>query len=456
MNRMLLVLKRSPEQEAALLELLDDQQDKNSPVYHKWLTPDEFGRQFGPADQDVHVVTSWLQSHGFQVAQVTKGRTVIEFSGTAAQVQQAFHTPIHKFVVNGEEHWANAIDPQIPAALAPAVAGVHTLHNFLKKPMIRVGSRVRATFMPGPPPQVTFPPQNGRPAIHALGPQDYAKIYNINPAYNSGITGAGITVAVVGRSNFSVGDVQEFDNAFGLTRSLPEVISNGPSPGVLGGGEEAEAILDTTWSGAIAPGANIDFVVPATTNTTDGVDLSELYIIDNNFADIMTESFGACEADRTSAEISAQGALAEQAAAQGITYMVSTGDTGAEGCDNLGETVAQGPISVNFLASTPFNVAVGGTIFNEGTQSSKYWGSAPPLAETALSYIPENVWNESCTVAQCGQNANIAAGGGGASSFFSKPGGLAHLDPPLLRLPHPSRFSEGWVPRTSLPPHPVS
>src|SRR5215470_1553114 len=111
MQRMLLVLKRSDEQESALRRLLDDQQDKGSPNYHKWLTPEQFGRQFGPADQDIQTVTAWLQMHGFQIGQVTKGRTVIEFSGTAAQVQEALHTSIHKFVVNGEEHWANASDP---------------------------------------------------------------------------------------------------------------------------------------------------------------------------------------------------------------------------------------------------------------------------------------------------------------------------------------------------------
>ena len=136
MERMLLVLKRSPEQEAALLKLLDDQQDKSSASYHKWLTPEQFGQQFGPADADIQAVTSWLQSHGFQVAPVSKGRVTIEFSGTAAQVQEAFHTAIHKYEVNGESHWANANDPEIPAALAPVVAGVHSLHNFYAKPQL--------------------------------------------------------------------------------------------------------------------------------------------------------------------------------------------------------------------------------------------------------------------------------------------------------------------------------
>lgn len=422
MQRMLLGLKRGADQDAALLKLLDDQQDKASPTYHKWLTPEQFGKQFGPADEDIQTVTSWLQSHGFQSIQVTKGRTVIEFSGTAAQVQETFHTAIHKYVVDGEEHWANATDPQIPAALVPAVAGVVSLHNFYKKPMIRLGPRVPVVFTPGPPPQVTFPAQPGQPAIHALGPQDYAKIYNINPLYQGNINGSGVTIGVVGRSNVNLVDVFDFDNAFGINVSSLTVQLDGPDPGNLGGGEEAEALLDTTWSSAIAPGAHVTLLISASTNTTDGVDLSEVYLIDNNFADIMTESFSSCEAVRTDAEITAQGALAEQAAAQGITYMVSTGDTGAEGCDNLAELVATGPVSVNYLASTPFTIAVGGTIFNEGTQTSKYWSASPPLAETALSYIPENVWNESCLASQCGSsNANIAAGGGGASSFFKKP-----------------------------------
>src|SRR6266852_1227057 len=141
MERMHLVLSRSAEQESTLGTLLDAQQDKSSPSFHKWLTPEQFGQQFGPADQDIQAITSWLQSHGFQVAQVSRGRVVIEFSGTDAQVQEAFHTAIHKFVVNGEEHWANASDPQIPAALAPVVAGVHTLHNFLKKPQIHISKQ---------------------------------------------------------------------------------------------------------------------------------------------------------------------------------------------------------------------------------------------------------------------------------------------------------------------------
>ena len=418
MKRMLLVLKRSPEQEAALLQLLDSQQDKHSPSYHRWVTPQEFGAKFGPADSDVAAVSNWLKSSGFQVSAVSVGRTVIEFSGTAAQVQAAFHTSIHKFVVNGKQHWANANDPQIPAALLPVVAGVHTLHNFLKQPQLGKIRQVAATFTKEPVPQVTFP---GTPPVHALGPADFAKIYNSPAIPAGGIDGTGVTIAVVARSAFDPFDVQSFRGLFGLSGNLLQLIPNGDQPGNLGGGEAAEATLDATWSGAAAPGANIVFVISATTNTTDGVDLSELYIVDHNLADIMTESFGQCEANFNSAQAAATSSLAEQAAAQGITYTVSTGDSGAEGCDRPSSPSAAGPVSASLLSGTPFNVAVGGTMFNEGSQVSKYWGTSPPVAETALSYIPENVWNESCSSTQCGANANLAATGGGVNTFFSKP-----------------------------------
>lgn len=419
MERMLLVLKRSPEQQAALSKLLDDQQDKSSPSYHKWLTPEQFGQQFGPADSDIQAVTSWLQQHGLQVSRLTKGRTMIEFSGTAAQVKEALHTSIRKYVVKGEAHLANANDPEIPAALAPVVAGVHSLHNFYLKPLSSLSSeRIAITRRAGLPPQL-----NAGDGSHALVPGDYSVIYNINPVYQGGIDGSGATVAVVGRSNFLVQDVIDFQQLFALPFNPPQVIFDGADPGNLGGGEEAEALLDVTWSGAVARGAAVKFVLSAGTDTTDGVVLSELYIIDNNVGDVMTQSFGGCEAAFTSTEAAGFSVLAEEAAAQGITYVVASGDTGAAGCDNLAESIAQGPVSVSLQAATPFTIAAGGTQLNENGHDSTYWNSNndPFTFASAKSYIPENVWNETCTT-QCATGAApLASGGGGVSTFFSKP-----------------------------------
>jgi Pro-kumamolisin, activation domain/Bacterial Ig-like domain (group 3) len=426
LDRMLLVLKRTPEQQAALTKLLDDQQDVNSPNYHKWLTPDEFGREFGPADQDIQTVTSWLHSHGFRVDHVSRGRTVIEFSGDAGQVQQAFGTAIHKYAIRGEEHWANAADPTIPAALVPAVAGIATLHNFHSKPQHVISPNKATITYVNSKPQMNF---SG--GVHALGPADYATIYNLNPLYQAGINGSGISIAVVARSDINAFDLFDFQSTFDLQGTAPLnspiTVWSGPDPGDVPG-DDLEATLDVSWSMAVARNANITLVVAASTNTTDGVDLSKLHIVENNLADVMTESFGTCEAAHTSAELAAISFVNEQAAAQGITHLVSTGDTGSAGCDNLSETVASGPVSVNALASTPFTVAVGGTLFNDTASPSTYWNSTNNSTTLASvkSYIPEKVWNETCTTTCTPNDAPLAAGGGGASIVshsvvFAKP-----------------------------------
>ena len=267
----------------------------------------------------------------------------------------------------------------------------------------------------GARPEITFT-QNGQ-QTHALAPQDYAVIYNITtPAYNPW-TGSGVTIGVVGRNDLYAGgqDVQNFLHVVGSGMNsfgggYVNVIVNGPDPGNAGGGEEAEATLDTTWSSALAPDASVEFVVSGSTNNTDGVDLSELYIVEHNLTDIMTESFGSCEYFATDAKLEEIRSLAEQAAAQGITYFVSSGDNGAEGCDDPSNPPAQYPVSVSALAATAFNIAVGGTMFNEGGTPSKYWASTAPPAETALSYIPENVWNQSSA------SNGLWAGSGGASA----------------------------------------
>src|SRR5712692_1269926 len=242
MERMHLVLSRSAEQESTLGTLLDAQQDKSSPSFHKWLTPEQFGQQFGPADQDIQAITSWLQSHGFQVNHVSKGRTVVEFSGTAGQVLDAFHTEIHKFVIDGKDHWANTIDPRIPVTLAPVVAGVARLHNFRAKSMIEVSGK-----SPRFAPQSGFQPQYNLPdGTHALTPADYAVIYNINPLYKAGINGSGVTIGVLGRAPIRVQDIDDFRRAFNLPTNSPQVILNGTSPDnwQFDPGDDLEATLD--------------------------------------------------------------------------------------------------------------------------------------------------------------------------------------------------------------------
>jgi hypothetical protein len=400
LQRMLLVLKRSPQQDFALRTLLDDQQDKASPNYHKWLTPDEFGVQFGPSDQDVQLVTGWLLSSGFQVIRVAHGRTVIEFSGTEAQVEAALHTQIHQYLVNGQQYWANASDPQIPVALAPAVAGVLSLNNFPRKWM----SKVLGTYSPRTKrltpvnPQFTLPGFGCYPngTCYAVGPADFGAIYNVQPLWNAGTDGTGQTIAIVGESDINIQDDRDFRTLFGLPAKDPVVIYDGPNPGPQP--DESEADIDVQWSGAIAPNATIDFVVSQSTETTAGVDLSAVYIIDNNLAPVMSESYGFCELGVGTSGNQFYNAIWEEAAAQGITAILSSGDQGSAGCDFLPQA-AQFGLAVSGFASTPFNVAVGGTDFNDFVNPQQYWNltNTSPTEESAKGYIPETTWDLSCT-----------------------------------------------------------
>jgi len=431
MERMLLVLSRDASAQSALQKVLAGQQDKSSPDFHAWMSPAQFGARFGVSSTDLQKLKGWLSSRGFRVNRVAQGSMTIEFSGTAAQVKEAFHTPIHSFEVNGAMHYANASDPQIPAALAPVVAGIKTLHNFQKRPPIHMqgkASRIANTSLWQP--EFTFSGPSG--TQHYLAPGDFAKIYNTAALYQSGIDGTGQSLAIVARNNINLSDVQIFRIAFGLPVNDPQIILDGPDPGNLGGSEEGEADLDVEWSGAIAPKATIKFVVSASTNTTDGVDLSALYIVDNNLAPVLSVSFGECEQSLGAAENTFYNNLWEQAAAQGITAVVSSGDNGPAGCDiDSQSTPASQGLAVSGLASTPFNIAVGGTQFNENGADSTYWSATNnPDQSSALGYIPENVWNESCADPNVCGAASLFASSGGASTLYSKPSWQAGLGVP--------------------------
>jgi hypothetical protein len=426
MDQMFLVLKRSPAQEAALEKLLAEQQDKSSANYHKWLTPVQFGQLFGASDRDIQKVSSWLTSHGFSINTVSNGRLLITFSGTAGQVEEAFHAPIHKFVVHGEEHWANANDPDIPEALAPVVAGVRSLHDFFPKPMHRVKLAATPKMAAGVKSQYTFPAgANGCNVLSSnfcfgLGPTDFATIYNVLPAWNAGFDGSGETIAVISDSNINIQDARDFRSIFGLPPNDPVVIipPGGSDPGLQPNSDEIEAILDVEWSGAVAKNATIDLVTSKSTVGHFGGDLAAQYVIDfpnstntnssTGLAPILSESFGDCELDLGTAGNAMYDNMWSQAAAEGITVLISSGDNGSAGCDveqvsGSPTQAAQLGLAVNGLASTPFNVAVGGTDFNDYTNFCAYWdpcdgGTNAPITEaSALSYIPETTWNDSCT-----------------------------------------------------------
>ncbi|HVN10024.1 MAG TPA: protease pro-enzyme activation domain-containing protein, partial [Patescibacteria group bacterium] len=410
MDHLLLQLRRSPEQEQALQHFLDDLQTKGSPAFHSWIAAQEFGARFGLAKQDLDAISSWLQAHGFTVNVVYPSGMAIDFSGTAGQVRQAFHTEIHRLDVKGEQHLANMSDPRIPSALAPVVAGIVSLHDF--KPQVMHRMREQS-------PNFTFSGSNG--PLYPLVPADLATIYNLNPLFAAGYSGQGQTIVVIEDTNvYNAADWYTFRSEFGLSSyssgSFSTVhpapatgVNNCINPGVFVP-NDAEAILDAEWASAAAPSAAIQLASCADTLTTFGGLIAVQNLINSTSQPpaIISISYGQCEALNGEAANAAFNSAYQQAAAEGVSVFVAAGDSGAAGCDN-GAPVATHGIGVNALASTPYNVAVGGTDFSDsysGTNSN-YWSSTNSSAfGSALSYIPEIPWNDSCA----GQLASIYEG----------------------------------------------
>ncbi|HWF05494.1 MAG TPA: S53 family peptidase, partial [Candidatus Angelobacter sp.] len=427
MTRVLLALTPSKETQDQLKAFMDRQQDKTSADYHHWLTPDEFSQKFGPAPEDVQAVKGWLEQQGIQVTAVARSGLWMELSGTSGQMERAFQTQMRQYQVNGEMHIANASELSIPAALSPVVSGVVSLHNFFKKPF--VGQKVIArrnadgTYTP------VAPNATLSGGVHVLTPGDYAKIYGfatLTPSFN----GSGVKIGLVARSDISLQDFSDFRVLTNLPAgTISNVLTADPDPGFdPNSGDSLEATLDAQWAGAVAQGANLQMIVSSSTLTTDGVDLSAAYAVDHNLTDILSVSFGQCEANIGATENIFFNALWQQAAAQGISVFVSSGDNGAAGCDpQLSNTPAVGGQAVSGLASTIYNTAVGGTEFNEGANTAAFWSATNgPGGVSATGYIPEAVWNETCnpnTVgAPCaGQGFFLSSGSGGKSLIYPKP-----------------------------------
>jgi hypothetical protein len=450
-GRISLVLQRSALQNEALKEYLADLMNPSSPRYHKWLTPAQYGQQFGISDADLQTVENWLTGHGFSIEKVPSSRNIVQFSGTFGQVQNAFHTQMHSYLIAGKMHYANATDPEIPAALAPVIAGVASLNDLRPKSEMQFGTT--AHYDPSSKqikPDLTLYDEFGRPYLF-MDPADAATVYDtpnttLNPGY-SGTTydGTGVNIGVAGDSNIALTGIQNYRTTFlnetAATANVPTVIVDGNDPGI--NGDELEALLDNEVAGGIAPKAKLYFYTSDNTDLQSGLINSIFRAIDDNTVSILNISFGGCEAEAGTAINALLLEGEEQAAAQGISVVVAAGDSGSAGCDADDEEQATQGLAVNAFASTPYAIAVGGTDFdglraNFTTYVNDANSGSPPYYRTALSYIPEQPWNNSTeqsdsisnnqAIVSVGQT-DIIAGGGGLSSVYTKPSFQTLLTP---------------------------
>src|SRR5579875_2200071 len=351
-------------QQAELQSLLEAQQTRGSSQYHKWLTPEEFADRFGVSPRDLEKVTEWLESRGFWGIEAARSRTFISFSGTAAQVEAAFGTSLHRFNVNGEVHYANITDPVLPGALQGVVAGIHGLNDFHPKPRLIAHAALHPHFT------------SSITGNTFLSPGDFATIYDVNPLYNSGLDGSGQNIVVAGQSDIQLSDIENFRNAAGLAPNDPQVVLVPVGPG-----------------SNPDPGKNAHMIY---VNSHD-VFTSVTYAIDNNLAGVLLVTYGACESSLGNNTVNSINNTLAQANAQGITVIAASGDDGAADCDegtsSTPPSIAKQGLAVDFPASSPYVTGVGGTEFNEG--SGNYWQKATTadVISSAISYIPEIAWN---------------------------------------------------------------
>jgi uncharacterized protein (TIGR03437 family) len=370
---------------AGLESFLAEQQNPASANYRRWITPEQFADRFGLSSGDIAQVTAWLQSQGLTVEQVARGRHWIAFSGTAARMSAALRTGFHRYVVNGETHFANTGDPSVPAAFSGVVAGFTGLNDFRLRPAV-----LSARYNSG--------------SSHLLAPEDIAVIYDISPLYQAGIDGSGQKIAVLGQTAVALADIRAFRKRFNLPANDPQLMLAGPNPGVSPP-DLVEADLDLEWSGAIAPAATLVYVY------SFDIGYSAQFAVDQNVAPVITMSYGGCELANTPALRT----IAQQANAQGITWVASSGDQGATACDiDAPSPQASKGLTATFPASIPEITGVGATQLTEGVGT--YWSAVNDAnGGSALGYIPEVAWNGSQL------RHEIAATGGAASAFFAKP-----------------------------------
>ncbi len=383
-----LTLAPSAAQQADLDTLLAAQQTKGSADYQKWLSPEEYAQRFGVSDADIAKITQWLQGQGLNVLSVARARNWIAASGTAAQVEAAFQTELHNYAIDGETHFSNATEPSVPAAFGRVVKSIRGLNDFRLKPRVK-------------------PHNTSSKGIHTIVPDDLATIYDIAPLYNAGTNGTGQKMVIAGQTAINMSDISTFRSTYNLPVNNPQtlLVPGSKNPGVQSAsGDLAEADLDLEWSGAVARNATIIFVYSNDALT------SVQYAIDQKLAPVVSVSYGSCELETPSSDVTSFQQWGQQANAQGMTWLAASGDDGGADC---GDTQNPG-LSVDLPGALPYVTSMGGTEFVEG--SGTYWAPTNGAnGASALSYIPETAWNDSAL------DGSPSASGGGASVLFTKP-----------------------------------
>lgn len=469
-RRMLVMLQRPPEREAARQRFLRDVHTPGSAMFHQWLSSKEYGRQFGARDEDVQTVAAWLQAHGFSVARVTRSKAIIEFSGTAGQVREALHTEIHEYAANGRSFYANDREISVPEGILSLIRNFAPLNTYpLTSYVAQAGKAKFSRDAHGGAPAFTLT-ANGAP-FYALAPEDFATQYDLSPIYSAGTDGSGETIGIIGASNVNLALVNAYRELFNLPGDNTQIVVDGEDPGD-GLAPNVEALLDIELSGAVAPNATVNFYVAGGQPLQDNLALAALRAVEDDQASVLSLSYGECEPLLGDAGNQLWAGLWEQAAAQGQSVLVASGDTGPAACLGI---ILLGPngteetfgLTANGLSSTPWNVSVGGTDFyysdyaTGGSSISSLWNQSNDANLGSLkALLPEQPWNDALgfnivpyftplSNGDSGLNGPVpSVAGGGASSNCAQetPRSLTSLPTCIAGYPKPIWQQDTGVP----------
>lgn len=439
LDRLGLVVKRGTGRQRAYDAYLNALQDPASPDYQRWLDSEAIGARFGADDRDLAAVSAWLRAQGMQVDSVSPTRRTVRFSARAADVERVFATRLDLYGTGVTKRMAPASSPVLPAAIADKVERIDGLETLRVEPTLHGVERRDSSVLPGMPAPKASSCDDGGICEHYIFPGDFAVLYNLKPAYALGYDGSGQSISIVARSNVHTDDVVQFRSRAALppmafsTIVADDGVDPGPAADGCGGTgqpscdddsdallDQTEATLDVTRAAGTAPGAQVKLVTSGPIGNVDGVYIALEHAVYAQPlpARIISISYGTCEADNSAGAAAYLGELFADAAMQGISVFVSSGDSGARDCSPHHEAPdADRRLTTNLLCSSPHVTCVGGTELNDYGGNAWSEGNGEGYV-SARTYIPESAWNQYLDRNGAPQ---VAASGGGVSDYFPTP-----------------------------------
>jgi len=440
-------------QQAALNSYLAELTNPASPNYRHFLTTAQFAKRFGPSAEAIRTVRNYLIENGLKVTHVNAAGTIIRTSGSTSAISHAFSASLLTYRYKSVRNLALTSNASLPHDVGQYVktlvglSGITSLHSKVAR------AKVSSRFSSPTGCTVLMIPSNSQSSVdlsdgtsntpltdNRISPpipigydlKQQGRLYGLTSQWAAGNYGAGEKIAMYELTNFNSSDISAYNSCYGLTNSVQTInVDGGPQSADNANNAPEEANLDIEEAAGLAPGATI-LVYQSTQNISTAALDTYAQIADDNQAQIVSTSWGACEFD-TSTQPMAEQLVFQQMAVQGQTVFSAAGDNGSSDC--------AGDPNISVPGNPQFP---GATLAVDDPSSQPYVTAVGGLTVSNLTTMP-SVWdvqcNENADPASCNTASGRSAegGGGGISSVWSLPSwqdsAAANLSPsPTMRM----------------------